>query len=202
MRRPLHRRRGLRTGLRCAAASLAVGTLLLGPALPTSAEEGGSADPGTAVEAAVVQTVGEGDRRIYVVRHGDTWSMHAENVTAENILLSWQEAGGPKVEMKSALDYLFTLSVHRLPTERIVARILEGYGYTLHYDAAGKLVMVRIYSPKPSRYPASQRLVESLGTWMQVETAKPSAAEPGAAPDGNAAPLQPPSSSADSASVP
>lgn len=134
----------------------------------------------SAPQAPVVQSFGEGSQTLYLVDHGDTWSMHAEELPAEAIFKGWQEAGGPEIVSKVVLDFPFTLSMHRVTTERIVGRILEGYGYTLHYDARGRLERVRVYSPQPARMFKTPRLVESLGSWRQVETPAP-AADGGAA---------------------
>lgn len=175
------------------AALLAAGAT--GRATAALAQEEGAAPAAPVADTSlssgdvVVQSLGGGDAKIQLVDHGDTWSMHAENVMAQDIFRLWHEAGGPEVVMKTPLDYPFTLSVHRQDTERIVERILEGWGRTLHYDAKGRLVLVRSYSPKPARIFKTPRLVESLGTWRQEETSK------APRPDGSsetAAPTAPP----------
>lgn len=134
---------------------------------PQDATVDGEAPP---PPAAVVQTLEDGDAKFYVVDHGATWSMHAENVTAESIFRAWHEVGGPEVNSKVKLDYPFTLSLHRVDIERIVERILDGYGHTLHFDADGRLDSVRVYSPEPARSFKTPRLVESLATWREIET--------------------------------
>lgn len=154
---------GLLLSLSCGAAARAQDEV---PAAPV-------ADTALSAGDVVVETLGGGDAKIHLVDHGDCWSMHAENVLAQDIFRLWHEAGGPAVEMKTPLDFPFTMSVHRMSTERIVDRILEGWGRTLHFDAKGRLELVRTYSPKPARLFKTPRLVESLGTWRQVETAKP-----------------------------
>jgi hypothetical protein len=153
-----------------AHALLAV--LVAACATPHAFAESPVVDPDLPPEVEVL-TLGNGDQKVQLVDHGDCWSMHAENVMAMNIFAAWREVGGPEVIMKSPLDYPYTLSVHRVPTERLVARILEGYGHTLHYGPDGRLAQVRVYSPEPARLYKTPRLVESLGTWRQVETAKP-----------------------------
>jgi len=120
--------------------------------------------------APVVQTLEDGDAKFYVVDHGATWSIHAENVTVEAIFRAWHEVGGPEVNSKVKLDYPFTLSLHRVEMERVVERMLDGYGHTLHFDANGRLDSVRVYSPEPARVFKTPRLVESLATWREVET--------------------------------
>lgn len=162
--------------------TIAVGLLLAAPVVATSpsahAESEGAggvvpvADAALSTADVVVQSLGSGDAKIQLVDHGDSWSMHVENVLAQDIFHLWHEAGGPEVVMKTPLDFPFTFSVHRMSTERIVERILEGWGRTLHFDAKGRLELVRIYSPRPARLFKTPRLVESLGTWRQVEAAK------------------------------
>ena len=150
---------------------------------PASAEAPHAPQPGE------VQTFGPDDQRIYVVDHTGTWSMHAESVAAGVLLRGWHEAGGPLVTSKVILDYPFTLSLHRVTAERILERVLEGYSYTLHYDAKGRLEAVRVYSPEPQRNFKTPRLVESFAAWKLLETSAPAAAasSPGN-PPGNIAP--------------
>lgn len=163
------------------------------PAVAAEAEGAPAADPDVPPPVEV-QTLGNGDQKIHLVDHGDSWSLHAESVMAMNIFEAWHEAGGPELVMKTPLDYPYTLSVHRQSTERIVERILEGYGHTLHYGPDGRLVLVRAYSPKPARLFKTPRLVESLGTWRQVEVGNP--AHPDGRPEGTPAvtviPVPPP----------
>jgi len=118
-----------------------------------------------------IQVHGQGDQTVYVVDHGDTWSMHAENALADNILAAWTASGGPRSISKTPLDHPFTLSVHRLAPERILERLLDGYGYTLHYDATGRLTTVRVYSAEPTRMYKTPRLTQSRTRWSQTETA-------------------------------
>jgi hypothetical protein len=118
-----------------------------------------------------IQVHGEGDQTVYVVDHGDTWSMHAENVLADNVFSAWAASGGPRSSSKTPLDHPFTLSVHRLAPERIVERLLDGYGYTLHYDAEGRLATVRVYSAEPTRMYKTPRLTQTRARWSQTETA-------------------------------
>lgn len=125
-----------------------------------------------AAEEGIVTTLGSSDQKVHVVVRGGLWSMHAETVLVQNILKSWHEAGGPEVVMKNPVDHAYTLSVHRVTTERLVERLLEGYGYTLHYAADGTLETVRVYSPEPGYPFKNPRVVESFGTWRQVETAQ------------------------------
>ncbi|HXC52576.1 MAG TPA: hypothetical protein VN634_16965 [Candidatus Limnocylindrales bacterium] len=125
-----------------------------------------------------VQTLGPDDQRLYLVDHGGTWSMHAESVVAGSLLHSWHEAGGPLVTSKVILDYPFTLSVHRTSAERILEHILEGWSYTLHYDAKGRLEAVRVYSPEPQRMFKTPRLTESFSAWRLLENGAPAAASP------------------------
>lgn len=155
------------------------------PAEPVHAD---SAPADSAPAAPAVQILGSGDQRIQVVDHDGSWSMHAENVMAETIFELWHEVGGPVVERKTPLDFPFTLSVHLETTERIVARILDGYGYTLHFNEQGLLELVRSYSPKPGRIFKTPRLVQSQGTWRQVESGK-ATLPGGAAEQGASAPV-------------
>jgi hypothetical protein len=156
----------------------------------SAAQEGGtiagppvsSLPDATAGKAPEIQVMGEGDQRVFVVNHGDSWSMHVENVQAQALLEHWHEVGGPKVEAKSILDYPFTLSVHHLAAERIVERILDGYGFTLHYDGKGKLDGVRVYSAEGTRIYKTPRLTESLTSWKQAEVPQDTGAATPAAP--------------------
>jgi hypothetical protein len=143
------------------------------PSAPSHATRGASAEK-TAPEP-VVQTLGDGDQKVFVVDHHGTWSIHVENVLTEPIVRLWHEAGGPEVIAKVAIDRPYTLSVHGLSAERILERLLVGYDYTLHYDASGRLERVRVYSPHPSLVFKTPRLVESLKQWRETEipTAKP-----------------------------
>ncbi|MFN2427882.1 MAG: hypothetical protein ABR587_15705 [Candidatus Binatia bacterium] len=127
-----------------------------------------------------VRTLGEGDQKLFLVDHDGTWSMHAQNVVTDQLLRLWSEAGGPVVFAKTFLDRPYTISVHRLEPERILDRLLEGYSYTLHYDGDGRLESVRVYSLSATAMFKTPRLVESLGSWRDVETAAPDS--PAAAP--------------------
>lgn len=164
------------------AAVAAPAPLPASPALPPEPVAAAEGDAALEAPAAVlpveVLSFGEGSTTTWIVRHGDEWSMHAESVSASAIFEAWHQAGGPAMASKVSMDYPFTLSVHRMTTERLVARIVEGYGYTLHYDAAGRMELVRVYSQRPSFQYKTARLVESLATWKQVETAVPTAAAP------------------------
>lgn len=135
-------------------------------------------------DAPVVQTLGDGDQKLYVVNHDGTWSMHVENLITGDLVRLWREVGGPHVVAKTVLDRPYTLSVHKLPPERIFERLLDGFDYTLHYDAAGRLERVRVYSLDPSSASTfkTPRLVESLGSWRELETAASPASTPPAAP--------------------
>lgn len=141
------------------SAPLAV-LLLTGVCSPASAEEA----------APVIQTIGEGEQRLFVVNLNGTWSMHAENLPTNQLFDLWEEAGGPTMVTKTLVDRPYTISVHGLSPERIVDRLLVGYGYTLHYDGQGRLDLVRVYSPVPSQLFKTPRLVESLGKWREAET--------------------------------
>ncbi len=161
------------------AADAAPATLPASTPEPAAApEDEAAAETPPAGPAVEVLSFGEGSTTTWIVRHGDEWSMHAESVSASAIFEAWHQAGGPAMASKVSMDYPFTLSVHRMTTERLVARIVEGYGYTLHYDAAGRMELVRVYSQRPSFQYKTARLVESLATWKQVETAVPTAAAP------------------------
>ena len=138
-----------------------------------------------AVDQPVVQTLGDGDQKLYVVNHDGTWSMHVESLITEELVRLWQEVGGPQVVAKTPLERPYTLSVHKLPAERIFERLLDGFDYTLHYDARGRLERVRVYSLDPSSASTfkTPRLVEGLGGWREVETA---GASPAVSPAGTA----------------
>jgi hypothetical protein len=156
--------------------------------LDVAAQEGAPPDVAgqeAAPPVPVVQTLGDGDQKLFVVDHDGAWSMHAENIVTGELFRLWHQGGGPDVVTKTPLDRPYTMSVHRLPSERVVARLLEGYGYTLHYDATGRLERVRVYSPEPSQIYKTPRLVESLARWRELETTTPSspaqpAPQPGA----------------------
>jgi len=175
-----------------AVVSRAAGGDGAAPAAEVAAAGAGDAAPVKAeprvAELAPIRTLGPDDQRLYVVDHGDTWSMHAESVVASVLFQSWHEAGGPEVLSKAALDYPFTLSLHRVKTERIIERILEGWSYTLHYDGSGRLELIRVYSPEPSRNFKTPRLVESLAAWKQLEVPPPPASPP--QPEANVAPAE------------
>jgi hypothetical protein len=130
------------------------------------------ADPpaGTEVAGPLIQTLGEADQKIFLVDHKGTWSMHFENVITSNVVLLWKQAGGPDVTMKVPVDRTNTMSVHRIAPELIVERLFEGYGFTLHYDDAGRLTSVRVYSPRESGAFKTPRLTESLSDWKKAET--------------------------------
>jgi hypothetical protein len=142
------------------------------------------ADPaaGTEEDGPVIQTLGEADQKIFLVDHKGTWSMHFENVITSNVILLWKQAGGPDITTKTLIDRTNTMSVHRLAPELIVERLFEGYGYTLHYDDAGRLTSVRVYSPRDSLAFKTPRLTESLGDWKKVETEAEAAPAPAAQP--------------------
>lgn len=143
----------------------------------TVAEAEGAAVAGSPGPAGVLQALGEPGQRLYVVDHGARWSMHAENLATDVLLRLWQQVGGPEVISKTLLDRAYTISVHRLEADRIVERLLDGYGYTLHYED-GRLARVRVYSPVPGPVFKTPRLVESLTKWTDEESATPPAATP------------------------
>lgn len=130
----------------------------------------GAAASGADAAAPAMQVLGEPGQRLYLVDHGARWSMHAENLATDVLLRLWQQAGGPEVISKTLLDRGYTISVHRLEANRIVERLLDGYGYTLHYDENGRLVRVRVYSPVPGPVFKTPRVVESLSKWSDEET--------------------------------
>ncbi len=117
-----------------------------------------------------IRDLGEGDQKVYVVDHKESWSMHVENVATDTIFRLWHEAGGPEVTTKVRVDRPFTISVHKLKAELILERLFEGYGYTLHYDDDGRLASVRVYSPRESFAYKTPRLTEALSRWKEVET--------------------------------
>jgi hypothetical protein len=127
--------------------------------------------PGAASAAAPeIRILGEADQKLHLVDHGGgKWSMHAENIASTNLLRLWQEAGGPEFDTKASIDRQYTLSFHKLSSERVIDRLLEGFNYTLHYDK-GRLTRVRVYSPQQSFVFKTARLVESLGKWREAET--------------------------------
>lgn len=175
---------------RRAAGLLATAAMVFGPWLGAAAQD--EAVPATVSDVAAVrsdaavadvaapphetvQELGDGDQRLYLVDHHGTWSMHAQNITTATLLNLWRGAGGPEVVTKLGVNRPFTLSVHRLSAERILERLLEGYNYTLHYEASGRLRLVRVYSPESTEAFRVPRLVESLGAWREAETAPPPA---------------------------
>jgi len=115
-----------------------------------------------------VKALGEGSEQLYVVEHPGAWSMHAENVTAAAIFALWHGVGGPSVASKLVLDFPFTMSVHQMTGERVVARVLEDYNYTLHYEH-GRLAEVHVVDAVPSRSYKTPRLVESRTQWTNAE---------------------------------
>lgn len=127
-----------------------------------------------------IETIGEEGMRAHFVEHAGPWSLHAENLPTDYLFRLWHDVGGPEVVSREPIDRAYTISVHRESAERILGRLLDGYSYTLHYDAAGKLEMVRVYSPAPNAGEfKTPRLVESLSAWRDVElapTAGPAAA--------------------------
>ena len=149
------------------------------------AEAAGTGDTQDAGAGPQVQVLGTTEQRVHLVDHNGTWSMHAQSVIASELLRAWHEAGGPDVQAKLVLDYPYTLSMHRVPAERILERVLEGWSYTLHYDVSGKLARVRVYSPEPQRMFKTPRLVESLAAWKQLEsgTAAPAGTDAAAGED-------------------
>ncbi len=124
-----------------------------------------------------VQALGDGSEQIYAVKHSGSWSMHAENVQATVIFALWHGVGGPSVASKEVLDFPFTMSVHQMKAERVVARILENYNYTLHYDN-GNLSEVRVIGAIPARPYKTPRLVESRTLWTNSEVTLLTAGEP------------------------
>ncbi len=115
-----------------------------------------------------VQALGAGAEQLYAVEHTGSWSLHVENVPAAAIFALWHGVGGPSVASKQVLDFPFTMSVHQMTAERVVARILDGYNYTLHYDN-GRLAEVRVVGAIPSRSYKTPRLVESRTQWTNSE---------------------------------
>lgn len=139
---------------------------------PTTADESAVVPAGAGAAArASIQVLGEGDQTLYVVDHGGTWSMHADNLRADLIFQLWRTVGGPRAASKNALDHAFTMSLHRVEPERIVERILEGFNYTLHYTAAGRLDAVHVLSAQASRMYKTPRLIEGRSRWSEAEMA-------------------------------
>ncbi len=116
--------------------------------------------------------------RAHFVDHEGPWSLHAEALPTDYLFRLWREIGGPEVVSLLPIDRTYTISVHREPAERILGRLLDGYGYTLHYDGDGRLELVRVYSPAPNAGAfKTPRLVESLSAWRDVELAPATAAQ-------------------------
>lgn len=147
-----------------------------------SAGDGGTA-AAEGADRPAIQTIGE-DLKIHVVDHDGKWSMHAENVGTNEIVRLWHIAGGPEVTTKVLVDRPFTLSVHALSTEAILERLYEGYGFTMHYDDAGRLDTVRVYSMSGASAYKTPRLTETLSRWKEIESGDgdSGAAESGAHP--------------------
>ncbi|HYC53922.1 MAG TPA: hypothetical protein VEL28_03190 [Candidatus Binatia bacterium] len=118
--------------------------------------------------ASPIKVLGDGSVVLYLVDHSPLWSMHAEGVPADAIFRLWRGAGGPEVLSKQLIDHPFTMSVHRLSAERIVARILEGFNYTLQYRD-GRLSSVHVISAHPTRMYKTPRLVEARSKWTETE---------------------------------
>jgi len=146
---------------------------------PVPAEDADTAavDGQEAHDQPAVQSVGEGQQKLYVVDHGGTWSMHVEAMLTDDLVGLWKEVGGPQFVAKTVLDRPYNISVHKMPPERIIETLLDGFDYTLHYDAHGRLERVRVYSLDPASASTfkTPRLVQSLGRWREVESAAPSA---------------------------
>lgn len=142
------------------------------PDVPQSAEEARDWSARSKVKA-----LGEGTEQLYAVEHPGSWSLHVENVPAAAIFALWHGVGGPTVASKQALDFPFTMSVHQTTVERVVARILDGYNYTLHYEN-GRLAEVRVVGAIPSRSYKTPRLVESRAQWTDSEVTLLTAGEP------------------------
>lgn len=115
-----------------------------------------------------VKALGEGAEQLYAVEHAGWWSLHVENVPAAAIFALWHAVGGPSVASRQVLDFPFTMSVHRMTAQRIVARILDGYNYTLLYES-GRLAEVHVVGAIPSRAYKTPRLVESRTQWTNTE---------------------------------
>lgn len=128
----------------------------------------GADEAGDAGASAKIKALGEGTEQVYVVEHPASWSMHVENVPAATIFALWRAVGGPVVASKAVLDFPFTMSVHEMKAERVVARILQTYNYTLHYDS-GRLAQVHVLGAIPERQFKTPRLVESRAQWTNQE---------------------------------
>jgi len=157
------------------AAAIAPGVQDVAPPERTGADGAPNADAVQSAEEASdqsarskVKTLGEGTEQIEVVEHPSCWSMHVENVPAGKIFSLWHELGGPAVASKQVLDFPFTMSVHQVSAERLVARILETWSYTLHYEK-GRLAEVRVLGAIPERQYKTPRLVESRAQWTSQE---------------------------------
>ncbi|HYC00193.1 MAG TPA: hypothetical protein VEC57_13745 [Candidatus Limnocylindrales bacterium] len=129
------------------------------------AEAGGETGQGA---DSPIRVLGEGSMVLYLVDHSPLWSMHVENVPADVLFRLWRGAGGPEVLSKQVLDHPFTMSVHKLSPERIVARVLDGFNYTLQYRA-GRLASVHVISALPTRVYKTPRLVQSRSKWTETE---------------------------------
>lgn len=169
----------MKVARRCSCAATVLAALLglaasaIGQVAGTGAADAADVPDEAPVEVPAgpsIETLGNGVSTIHVVDHGDSWSMHVESIPTDQLLGLWQQAGGPEMVAKTVVDRPYTLSVHRLSAERILERLFDGYDYTLHYDRAGRLVRVRVYSLDPAAAFKTPRLVESLRDWNEKET--------------------------------
>jgi len=121
-------------------------------------------------EGSEIRTFGDVDGTSFrFVDHGKTISIYAVRVGADFILDELQAVGGPTYGSLEPLTRPVTLTLHEVPVEMMMRRMLDGYNYTLQYKD-GRLSHVRVMHMIPGRNYKVVDPIESLAEWTRRET--------------------------------
>ncbi len=124
--------------------------------------------PGRA-SAGEVKVLAAGGSPIYVKKHaGHLWSMYIDNVVATDVFSLLEEVDGPTYSTIPPLTRPVRMSVHRVPFEKVLARMLIGYNFVMTYEGE-RVSHVRILNSKPGFTYQMPRAVETRPEWYEKE---------------------------------
>lgn len=117
-----------------------------------------------------ILTFGEGTETFYVVDHDDRISIYAEGVQVRTILENLAEIGGPTFSSRDPLSRPVTVTMHRVPLETVLRRILDGFSFSYHYKG-GRLDHVNVLQLVEGRHYKLPPALESRSQWERIELA-------------------------------
>ena len=122
----------------------------------------------SSVAAGDIQVLGEAGQAIYAARHGELWSVFVDNVELVQVFDLLEGAGGPKLVYAAKPERPIRMAVHHMSLERILARMLGGYSYSLHYEDE-RLARVKLLTPKQGYVYKMPRAIETRAKWRDYE---------------------------------